>query len=102
MRDVFPSEETIPSRLESVAAARPTATAVRFLESRGGTPAPAVTEWTYIELTGRTHRLAAALRAAGAEPGERALLLVPSDLDMVQALLGCLYAGVIAVPVPLP
>lgn len=32
------------------------------------------------------------------EPGERALLLLPSGLDYIAAFFGCLYAGVIAVP----
>lgn len=32
------------------------------------------------------------------EPGDRALLLHPSGLDFLAALLGCFYAGIIAVP----
>ncbi|MCI0466647.1 MAG: AMP-binding protein, partial [Beijerinckiaceae bacterium] len=36
------------------------------------------------------------------EPGERALLLYPSGLDFIVAFLGCLYAGVVAVPVNPP
>jgi len=35
-------------------------------------------------------------------PGERALLLFPAGLDFLKAFLGCLYAGVIAIPVPPP
>jgi acyl-CoA synthetase (AMP-forming)/AMP-acid ligase II len=34
--------------------------------------------------------------------GERALLLYPSGLEFIAAFFGCLYAGVIAVPVNLP
>ena len=34
--------------------------------------------------------------------GERALLLYPSGLEFVVAFFGCLYAGVIAVPTPIP
>ncbi|MEV0522618.1 fatty acyl-AMP ligase [Streptomyces sp. NPDC050439] len=36
--------------------------------------------------------------AATAGPGERAALLLPQGLDYAAAFLGCLYAGVIAVP----
>ena len=34
--------------------------------------------------------------------GERALLLYPSGLEFIPAFFGCMYAGVIAVPLPLP
>ncbi|MGV1028274.1 MAG: fatty acyl-AMP ligase [Dermatophilaceae bacterium] len=48
-----------------------------------------------------------ALRVAGAllahaEPGDRALLLFPTSLEAVVALVGCFYAGVVAVFVPSP
>ncbi|MFI5779599.1 fatty acyl-AMP ligase [Nocardia sp. NPDC051570] len=33
-----------------------------------------------------------------AEPGERAVLLLPPGLDYVKAFFGCLYAGIVAVP----
>jgi acyl-CoA synthetase (AMP-forming)/AMP-acid ligase II len=36
------------------------------------------------------------------EPGERVLLLFPVGVDFVIAFLGCVYAGMIAVPAPLP
>ncbi|MEA5534506.1 AMP-binding protein [Crocosphaera sp. XPORK-15E] len=32
------------------------------------------------------------------EPGDRALLLYPPGLDFIVAFFGCLYAGVIAIP----
>jgi acyl-CoA synthetase (AMP-forming)/AMP-acid ligase II/aryl carrier-like protein len=34
--------------------------------------------------------------------GERALLLYPAGLDFISAFLGCLYAGVVAIPAPAP
>ncbi len=34
--------------------------------------------------------------------GERALLLYRSGMEFISAFFGCLYSGVIAVPVPLP
>ncbi|WP_437811936.1 amino acid adenylation domain-containing protein [Sorangium sp. So ce1078] len=56
---------------------------------------------TYGELDRRARALAAELQQ-GARAGERALLLVPPGLDFIAAFFGCLYAGLIAVPVPLP
>jgi acyl-CoA synthetase (AMP-forming)/AMP-acid ligase II len=54
-------------------------------------------ELTFRELDRRIRALAARLQVLDAA-GERALLLFESDLDFVVAFLGCLYAGVIAVP----
>ncbi len=56
---------------------------------------------TWVELDRRSRAVARALTSC-ASPGDRALLLFPSGLDFVPAFFGCLYAGVIAVPVPLP
>src|SRR5207245_11772104 len=53
--------------------------------------------WTYADLDRRTRSVAARLQAEAA-PGERALLCYPPGLDYVAAFLGCLYAGVLAVP----
>ncbi|NKD77349.1 amino acid adenylation domain-containing protein [Haematospirillum sp. H1815] len=49
----------------------------------------------------KARALASALQQT-CKPGDRALLLFPSGADYVIGLLGCLYAGVIAVPVNLP
>src|SRR5689334_9432868 len=56
---------------------------------------------TYGELDLRARAIAAYLQEAGAR-GERALLLFPAGLTFIEAFFGCLYAGVIAVPAPLP
>jgi len=53
---------------------------------------------SYAELQRRAGRIAGLLRGAGAEPGQRALLLLAPGLDYVAAFFGCLYAGVVAVP----
>ncbi len=53
---------------------------------------------TYAELDSQARTIAARLRGLCAV-GERALLLYPSGLDYMAAFFGCLYAGVIAVPV---
>ncbi|GAB4411763.1 MAG: fatty acyl-AMP ligase [Bacteroidia bacterium] len=53
---------------------------------------------TYAEVDTQARAIAARLQALRLR-GERALLLYPSGLDYVTAFFGCLYAGVIAVPV---
>jgi amino acid adenylation domain-containing protein/non-ribosomal peptide synthase protein (TIGR01720 family) len=52
---------------------------------------------TYGELDREARAIAAALQAEGAA-GERVLLLYPPGLQYISALLGCMYAGAIAVP----
>src|SRR6266536_714029 len=56
-------------------------------------------ELTYGQADLRARAIAASLRDAGATPGDRAVLLLPPGLDYVNAFFGCLYAGVVAVPV---
>jgi acyl-CoA synthetase (AMP-forming)/AMP-acid ligase II len=56
---------------------------------------------TYGELERQAGRCAAQLRREF-EPGDRALLLYPQGLEFIPAFLGCLWAGVIAVPVHAP
>lgn len=53
---------------------------------------------TYEELDQKARGIAATLAGMKAT-GERALLLYPPGLEFITAFLGCLYAGVIAVPV---
>ncbi len=57
---------------------------------------------TYRDLHLRALAFADKLRVAGMEQGDRALLLFPSGTDFIIAFLGCLDAGVVAVPAPLP
>jgi acyl-CoA synthetase (AMP-forming)/AMP-acid ligase II len=52
----------------------------------------------YAELFARAKAIAAVLQGA-ASPGTRALLLYPPGLDFVAAFMGCLCAGIVAVPV---
>ncbi|NGO66947.1 fatty acyl-AMP ligase [Streptomyces boncukensis] len=56
---------------------------------------------TYRELDASARGIAARLTADGG-PGQRVLLLFPDGLDFVKAFVGCLYAGAVAVPAPLP
>nr|ADK54905.1 acyl-CoA synthase [uncultured soil bacterium] len=60
-----------------------------------------VTWLSYAELDRRA-RAAAVQFSAHAAPGDRMLLLHPAGPDFLIALLGCLYAGLVAVPSPLP
>lgn len=53
---------------------------------------------TYGELDHQARAIAATLQKEFA-PGERALLLYPSGLEFISGFFGCLYAGIIAVPV---
>ncbi|MCU0570285.1 MAG: AMP-binding protein, partial [Oculatellaceae cyanobacterium Prado106] len=52
---------------------------------------------TYRQLEQRVRAIATQLQACCA-PGERVLLLYPPGLDYIIAFLGCLYAGLVAVP----
>src|SRR5271167_4581653 len=58
---------------------------------------------TYAELDHRARAIAAQLQGLGVH-GERALLVYPPGLEFVAGFFGCLYAGVVAIPVypPLP
>ncbi|MER6447514.1 amino acid adenylation domain-containing protein [Streptomyces venezuelae] len=56
---------------------------------------------TYGQLWGRSLAVARAL-SEKVRPGARVLLLFPTAPEFAPAFLGCLAAGVIAVPVPLP
>ena len=56
---------------------------------------------TCSELDERARAVAATL-ANVASPGDRALLLYPPGLDFIPAFFGCLYAGIVAVPLPPP
>jgi amino acid adenylation domain-containing protein len=52
---------------------------------------------TYDQLDRRARAIAATLQKV-AHPGDRALLLYPSGLEYIEAFMGCLYAGIVAVP----
>src|SRR5262245_21043977 len=54
-----------------------------------------------MDLDRRAQAIAARLQSSALKR-KRALLLYPPGLDFIQALLGCFYAGVVAVPLPMP
>ncbi len=53
---------------------------------------------TYEDLDRRARAIAVLLADRGVRSGDRALLLYPPGLDFIAAFFGCLYAGVVAVP----
>jgi len=57
---------------------------------------------SYATLFGLSVLSAAAIRDRGVTPGDRVLLVLPNDESFVVAFLGCVAAGGIAVPAPLP
>lgn len=62
-----------------------------FIDPRGS--------WTYGQLADRVARFAAALRGLGVQREERVLIALLDTIDWPTAFLGCLKAGVTAVPV---
>jgi len=75
--------------------------ALAVAEVTGSGPAGRLLGWTYGELHQRAAAVAAHLQAECA-PGDRVMLLYPVDRVFTAAFLGCLYAGVGSVVVPLP
>lgn len=55
--------------------------------------------WTYGQLADRVNRFGAALRGLGVHREERVLMAVLDTIDWPTTFLGCLKAGIIAVPV---
>lgn len=88
---------SIPELLRSLASGAADRTAYTFLVD-GEADERAV---TWRELDRRARAVAARLREA-VPPGERAMLIYPPGLEFIAAFLGCLYAGTVAVCVPLP
>ncbi|GAA3233868.1 hypothetical protein GCM10020256_50310 [Streptomyces thermocoprophilus] len=56
---------------------------------------------TYEQLDADARRIGAWLQERGCGGGQ-VLLLYPSGLEFIKAFVGCLYAGAVAVPAPLP
>lgn len=93
--------ETLIDYLRMWEARKPDQTLYRFVDAEGRE----LEHYTYQSFAERTRELAAYLSAeAGLRPGDRALLVYPSGLEMVAAFFACARIGVIAVPVspPLP
>ena len=78
--------------LQKLALNKPDATAYIFLQN-GETETDKI---SYKELDIKARTIACHLKSY---QGERALLVYPSGLEFIAAFFGCLYAGVVAVPV---
>ena len=76
---------------------QPNQIAYRFLED-GETESDSI---TYKQLDRKARAIASYLQTQKTSLHDRALLLYPSSIDFIAAFLGCLYAGVIAVPATL-
>ncbi|MDT0380771.1 AMP-binding protein [Streptomyces sp. DSM 42041] len=92
-----PGRDTLVAVLRGHARQRPDDIACTVLGLRG----EETEEATYADLDRRARTVAAALLRRAA-PGDRALVALPTGVDFAAAFFGCLYAGIVAVPVPLP
>ena len=88
---------TIVEALRAHAATRPDKTLYRFLGA-----GDELQSLTFIQLHRDAENIAAHLRNRSDHASTVALLLYPPGLEFIRAFFGCLYAGVIAVPVHLP
>ncbi|WP_139491837.1 non-ribosomal peptide synthetase [Brevibacillus dissolubilis] len=91
---IMKSSSTLVEVLQSYAKLQPDKRAFTFLENNFSKE----TSLTYHELDQYACAIATRLKEAGMMPGMRALLLFNPGLDFIKAFIGCLYAGVIAVP----
>src|SRR6266540_103521 len=87
------SPNTLVHRLRLRADQHPDKLAYRFIQDNDSE----IVTITYEELDRQARAIGAWLESFGAS-GERALLLYPAGLDYIAAFMGCLYAGVTAVP----
>ncbi len=88
---------TLISTLRERASRQPDRIAYTFL-ANGEKPEDTL---TYRQLDGKARAIASHLQSR-ISPGDRALLIYPQGLDFLAAFFGCLYAGVVAIPVPAP
>jgi acyl-CoA synthetase (AMP-forming)/AMP-acid ligase II len=91
--------ESLLSIVRGHAAANPQAPAVGILTESDS--AESADWWSYAELDIEARRVAGMLRRECA-PGDRVVLAYPSGLPFAAAFLGVLYAGLVAVPAPMP
>ncbi|MEO0409760.1 MAG: fatty acyl-AMP ligase, partial [Cyanobacteria bacterium P01_A01_bin.135] len=79
---------------------QPQQLAYRFLDTAGeGVELGQGKAWNYAELSRRVEAIARQLSSFAGRP---VMLAYPAGLDFVAAFFGCLQAGAIAVPVPVP
>jgi len=88
---------TLVEMLQARAASQPDDLAYTFL-AEGENPVDELT-WSVLD---RAARAIAATLQAQLQPGDRALLIYPPGLSFIAGFFGCVYAGVLAVPVMPP
>ncbi len=93
-RNRLSKQITLVERLQEQASIQPDKRAFTFLAD-GETE---IDSLTYQQLNEKAKAIASVLQSHNAQ-GQRALLLYQPGLDFITAFLGCLYAGVVAVPV---
>jgi acyl-CoA synthetase (AMP-forming)/AMP-acid ligase II len=94
---ILPSATSIPGVLEHWRNIAPDRRAFVFLDNDG----EQIAQYTFASLQRRSQSIAALLQRHVASGG-RAILMYPPGPDFIAAFLGCLSAGVIAVPVRPP
>jgi len=90
---------TLRDMLQRKADEIPEAVAVSFLGFSGQDEQ--FTSLTYSSLDRRARAIAAHLQTC-VDPGDRVILVHPSGLAFVEAFFGCIYAGIIAIPLAVP
>ena len=88
---------SLVTHFQKIAAKRKSKTALILLDDCGQETA----KITYGELDEKA-RVVAAMLQSKANLGERVLLIYPSGIESITALLGCLYAGIIGIPIFIP
>ncbi|AKH81530.1 peptide synthetase [Streptomyces sp. CNQ-509] len=96
---LLPDEPSAVHLLRRHAGERPGRAAVTFVHDHDA--ADGARTLDYAALDAEARRVASWLQERCA-PGDRVLLLHPPGLPFVTAFLGCVYAGTIAVPSPMP
>ncbi|MBN1945607.1 MAG: AMP-binding protein, partial [Bradymonadales bacterium] len=91
--DNLPNLNTIPDCVSYWAMKTPDNLALTFIGEDGRETG----RRTYAELDRRARAVAGAM-SAGVQPGDRVLIVIEPGIPFFEAYLGCLYAGVIAVP----
>ncbi|MGB0969452.1 MAG: AMP-binding protein [Mycobacterium sp.] len=94
------SQTSILSMLHGRASLRPDDVAYTFTDYVND-PAGVRESLTWSQLSRQTMNAARAIRLHGSV-GDRALILAPQGLGYIQAFLGAMQAGLVAVPLPLP
>ncbi len=87
--------ETLVDLLEYRAESQPDSVVFEFLTDVDGTSQ----HITYGELARHARSIATSLRQKKLSIGDRAVIIYPPGLELISAYFGCLYAGIIAVPV---